>query len=109
MEISRNKTQNVFQCICQDKYRKIKYLRFSFNKKIGGQMNLLSREEMKQIKGGDPQACTVNCPNGQQIACVAHSSCHTDSSSGWGNWINCDIGGVVAGCWMLDDFPGEST
>ncbi len=57
-------------------------------KKFNGIKNMLSRDEMKQIKGGSGGQCADGqggCSVGNACACDSHSgTCHTDSGTNSG-------------------------
>ncbi len=74
----------------------------------GSLESVLSRSEMKLIMAGSG-SCTasVTCPNGGTLSCTSSSGqCHEEGSGTHSGYINCNVGGIQAGCWQHDP-PSE--
>jgi|TARA_R110001599_G_scaffold84130_1_gene226596 hypothetical protein len=68
-------------------------------------LNVLSRDEMKNVKGG-ARGCSasVTCPNGRELTCSTESSiyCHQEGDGTYEGYINCGVGRIQLGCWNYD-------
>ena len=67
-------------------------------------LNLLSRNEMRNIKGGriqmGPCSDTLTCPSGWTITCGSNESCYVENDGDYEGYINCGTGSFQFGCWM---------
>jgi len=64
-------------------------------------LNVLTRNEMKNIKGGC--STSVTCPNGVELSCTYPSNdCYREGDGTIEGYINCGVGTIQMGCWQYD-------
>lgn len=69
-------------------------------------LQLLSRSEMRVIKGGG-ESCsvTLTCPSGWTVTCGDDNYCHIENDGSYDGYINCGIGRFQIGCWQREPEP----
>lgn len=79
-------------------------------------IQLLTREEMKNVKAGGGQEGPCNpvlkCPNGEIASCYSNTYCYIENNETCNGYLNCSYGQHQFACWEIDPncapSPGEN-